>query len=202
MRAAMTEPQRSVSQLKEGALVDRVAHGDEQAVRLLYETYADRVFRFVYRRVSECYEDAEEVTQDAFVTAASCAATFDGSCTVLTWLCGIAKVRIADHYRRQGRRKRVPPGQLARFEDDAPAAGGDRGALSLENLPDRLDMDRLVVRLMASLRDDEREVLLLRYVEEFSIREMAVLMNRSEKAVESLLMRAKKKAARAALRWL
>ena len=202
MRAPMAEPQRSASQLNEGALVDRVARGDEQAVTLLYETYADRIFRFVYRRMAGCYEDAEEITQDAFVAAACCAATFDGSCTVLTWLCGIARVRIADHYRRQGRRKRVPPGKLLRLGTDAAPGEETAGGFGPEDVPDRLDLGRLVERAMASLRDDEREVLLLRYVEEFSVREIALLMERTEKAVESLLMRAKKKAARAAARWL
>ncbi len=199
MRAAMTGPERSASETGEVALVRRVARGDEEAVARFYHAYADAVFRFIYRRVAERYEDAQDLTQETFLAAVACALTYDGSCAVFTWLCGMARVRIADFFRRQGRRKRVPFHQLERLEEAFP--GGEESASarsSLEGLPGRLDDARLLDRTMAALREEEREALLLRYVEELSVREIAALMARSEKAIESLLIRAKKKAARKA----
>jgi RNA polymerase sigma-70 factor (ECF subfamily) len=203
MRAVMTGPQPMTPDCGDISLIERVAHGDEEAVAVFYHCYADAVFRFVYRRVQERYEDAEEITQDAFLAAVACAATYDRSCAVLTWLCGIARLRITDFYRRQSRRRRIPPGRL--FALDERTAGGEglvAGAGGLDDVPARLDAARLLDQTLASLSDDEREALMMRYVEELSVRDIAALMRRTEKAVESLLMRAKKKAARAATRWL
>ena len=174
------------------ALLARVAEGDEEAIARLYAEYADAVFRFIYRRVQFCHEDAEELTLDTFLLAISYARTYDGSCTQLTWLCCLARRCIADFVRRRGRKKRVPPGGLSSLHHcgDEPVPSG------LEHLPDRLEAEQIIDQALASLSDDERDVLLLRYVEQFAVSEIAVVLGRSAKAVESLLSRAKKKAAR------
>src|SRR6266542_3483755 len=173
MRAAMTEPERAGTQPDGTTLLARVARGDESAVGPFYEQYADAVFRFVYRRAGECYEDAEEITQDTFLAAVACAATFDGSCAALTWLCSLARVRIADFHRRRSRLKRVPPGSLASLDSGTELPG--RGP-NVEETDRRLDAVRILDRALGSLAAEEREVLLLRYVEQFSVREIAFLM--------------------------
>src|SRR5262245_66532942 len=119
MRGANSEAPRAGSQLSGESLVRGVARGDEDAVALFYSQYADAVFGFVCRRVAGCYEDAEEITQDTFLAAVAYAGTYDGSCAPLTWLCGIAKVRIADFLRRRARRKRVPPGTVCSLDAGA-----------------------------------------------------------------------------------
>jgi RNA polymerase sigma-70 factor (ECF subfamily) len=203
MRGAMTEPRRAGADAGVGSLLRRVADGEEEAVARFYDAYADAVFRFVYRRAAASYEDAEEITQDTFLAAIACAATFDGSCAPLTWLCSLAKLRLADFFRRQSRRKRVPPGQLASLDGELGELRGPPGGIpSPEEVPHRIDVARALDRALAALAEDEREVLLLRYVEQFSIHEIGLLMGRGDKAVESLLMRAKKKAARVAARGL
>jgi RNA polymerase sigma factor (sigma-70 family) len=68
--------------------------------------------------------------------------------------------------------------------------GGQRG---LEEVLDRILASEVVDAALSRLTDDEREALLLRYVEGFSVREIAGLMKRTDKGVESLLMRAKAK---------
>jgi RNA polymerase sigma factor (sigma-70 family) len=203
MRAAMTEPERFASDHGDASLINWVAQGDEEAVARLYHAYADAVFRFIYRRVGESYEDAEEITQDTFLAATACAPTYDPACPALTWLCGIARLRITDFYRRQGRRKRIPPDRLLALDEQFRSSHGPQSvAHDPDDVPARLDTARMVDLTLAELRDEEREALMLRYVEELSVREIAVLMKRTEKAIESLLTRAKKKAAKVAARWL
>ena len=188
-----------VVQLNETALVQAVAQREDAAVKRFYETYADAVLRFVYRQVGERYEDAEEITQDVFLLAVSLAGTYDGSCSVFTWLCSLAKRCLGRFQRWQGRGKRIPPEKVVSLEDEALQLLQelDRGAPSMDDVLTRIDTAQLVEVMVASLADEEREALLLRYVEEFSVREIAGLLQRSEKAIESLLMRAKRKAARA-----
>ena len=57
---------------------------------------------------------------------------------------------------------------------------------SLDDLVDRLDRVRLVQELLDSMSPEQREAVTLRYVEQFSIGEIARIMDRSEKAVERL----------------
>jgi RNA polymerase sigma factor (sigma-70 family) len=70
--------------------------------------------------------------------------------------------------------------------------------ICIDDILDRVDATQLVQTMLASLQDEERDALMLRYVEELSISEIATLMDRSERAVEHLLLKAKKKAARTA----
>ena len=169
-------------------LVPAVARGDDAALAELFRLYGEAVLRFVYRRVGESMEDAEEITLDTFASAAKLAGTFDIRSQVLTWLCGIAKLRIIDHFRRTSREKRMP----ARLRTDL----GELekvGACGLDHVLDRIDAERIVDEMLADLTDGEREVLLLRYVDQLSVREIATIVNRSEKGVEGLLTRAKNK---------
>lgn len=190
----MSEADRSV-QLDEVALVRRVARGEEEAVAAFCQTYTDDLFHFVYRRVGEQYEDAEEITQDAFLSAVSLASTYDESCPVFTWLCGIAKLRIVDFYRHQGRGQRIPPDKvLTPDEETLRTLQDDNPVAAIDDMINRLDAARLVDVMMTSLTEEERESLLLHYVEGYSLREMAGLTERSLKAIRHLLARAHKKA--------
>lgn len=196
----MLGTQRTKTRSDELSIVQALARGDESAITAFYETHADTVFRFVYRRVGERREDAEEITHDTFLSALQLAPTFDGSCSAFTWLCGIAKLRLIDAHRRESRDKRIPADKVESLDDDTLAALRDFDAesSSLDDVLGRLDTSRMVDAMLAPLTADEREALLLRYAEQLSVREMTHVMQRTEKAIEGLLDRAKKKAARAA----
>ena len=181
----------------ERSLVLSVASGNESAAAELLRTYGDPVLRFVYRRVGEQMEDAEEITIDTFTSAVKLAASYDTRSSVLTWLCGIAKLRIIDFYRKAGRDKRTPQQLLTSLD-----TLGDLRGQSLDHVLDKLEIERIVDELLRDLSVDEREVLLLRYVEQFSVREIAALTKRSEKGVEGLLTRAKNKPRALVGRWL
>jgi RNA polymerase sigma-70 factor, ECF subfamily len=177
------------------ALLSAVARGERDAVDKLYRLHGEAVMRFVYRRVEENFEDAQEITADTFISALSLAAGFNPNSTVLTWLCGIAKLRIVDFYRRRQRSKRIPAAMTQGLEEVLV------GTASLEKVLDRLEAKRAVDALFETLREDEREAILLRYAEGFSLREAARMMNRSERGVDSLLTRAKQKARAAVDSW-
>jgi RNA polymerase sigma-70 factor, ECF subfamily len=174
-------------------LLSAVARGDAAAVESLYHAYADGVFRFVYRRLENCYEDAEEVTQDTFLSAIRLAPGYRNEAAAFTWLCGIAKLRIADHFRSRNRGKRVPAARVASLHGNEALASVPDPCPPLDALIDRASAIEMVDHMLALLTDDERDALLLRYDQQFSVREIGLLMKRSEKAIESLLTRAKRK---------
>jgi RNA polymerase sigma-70 factor, ECF subfamily len=180
-----------------------MARGDERAAHGLVDAYGDALFRFVLRRTEGCAEDAEEIVQDAFVTAVRMGTTYDGSCSVFTWLCSLARLKIGDRLKEQSRLKRSHDGPVVSLDDDS------RGALrqihdpsaSLDDLVDRIDRLRFVQALLDSMTPEQREAVVLRYVEQFSIPEIARIMNRSEKAVERLLERAKERPRQEMFKW-
>lgn len=188
----------------ETALVRRVAIGDDDAMRELVATYGSMLLAFVRRRVGASVEDAEEIVQDAFVSAVEAARDFRGECSLKTWLCGIAKIRTVDYMRAKGRAKRIPADKLVRL--DEPSLQAIRAVydpeVSLDDLVDQLDRVRLVQSLLDSLSPDQREALVLHHIEGFSVPETARIMERSQKAVEKLLERAKEKPRQEVMRWL
>jgi RNA polymerase sigma-70 factor, ECF subfamily len=183
--------------------VRRMARGDQRAAHELIEAHGDGLFRFVMRRTDGCAEDAEELVQDTFVTAVRLGGTFDGSCSVFTWLCSLARLKISDRLKERSRLKRDPGGFMLSFDDDSRKAlrNVHDPSASLDDLVDSLDRVRLVQTLLDSMTPEQREAVILRYVEQFSVREIAGMMKRTEKAVERLLERAKERPRQEMFKW-
>jgi RNA polymerase sigma-70 factor (ECF subfamily) len=111
--------------------------------------------------------------------------------SLAAWLYGIARRHIQTQRRQQSRRKTIPSSAQVSLESMGEIADTD----DLENdVAARLEARRKVARIATLLSDLEMEVLLLRYVDGLSVKEVAGIVGRSEKAVDSLLHRAKQRA--------
>ncbi|MCS6860716.1 MAG: RNA polymerase sigma factor [Abditibacteriales bacterium] len=199
----MTERRPLITINAAQGLLARVAARDEDAVAEFYHTYADAVFRFIRRRINAPREDAEELTLDTFLSAIQLARTFEGRSSVFVWLCGIAKMRIARYVRDHSRLKQIPPNRLI-YHDEETLRLFQEAAMSVDfpqEILERVEAQQLVRVMMNSLSEDEREALLLHYVEQMSIAEIAEMLHRSEKGVRNLLSRAKHKALQRAEAW-
>jgi RNA polymerase sigma-70 factor (ECF subfamily) len=180
----------------ERELVARVARGEEAATAELLRRYLDRVFRFVCPRVGYHEQDAEEVTQETFLSAVRLAPTFRGESGVFSWLCGIARKQVFYFHSNQRPERRGAPAHTLSWDDEEVQllqAALDAGPLEQE-IVDQMAVRELVERILLALPEAEREALLLRYVEDLSVREIGRVMGRTEKAVESLLRRARQRA--------
>ena len=154
---------------------------------MLYARYADPLFAFVYHHLDGSRPDAEEVWQDTWVAALGSLQTYGGRSRLFTWLCGIARRKIADRLRRRGL-------QRAAFSAASPeqlAALMDAGPLPDEILAQAGTRVR-VVEALASLPEDYRLALVARYADQRSVGEVAKSLDRTYKATESLLARARK----------
>jgi RNA polymerase sigma-70 factor (ECF subfamily) len=69
------------------------------------DRYGDGLLRFALSRV-ESRDTAEDLVQEAFLAAWQSRESFDRRASVGTWLCGILRRKIADHYRLVGRQRR------------------------------------------------------------------------------------------------
>lgn len=172
--------------------VRAMGSGNHDAAKRIYDRHSDGVYRFIYRRIGERPEDAEELTLDTFLSAIELAPKFDGRSSVFGWLCGIAKVRMIDHHRRQNAAKRASIRDHLSLSDERLAeihADPDGPQQWFE----RMSARELLDLALKGLTDDELEVVTLRLVEGHSSKESAALTGRSERAVESILLRARAK---------
>jgi len=85
-------------------LVPEILAGSREHFDLLYETYFPRVFRFAVKRLGDPGE-AEDVTQEVFVTVFRCLASYAGNSSLLVWIFGITRNKVNRRFR--GRRPRL-----------------------------------------------------------------------------------------------
>jgi RNA polymerase sigma-70 factor, ECF subfamily len=155
---------------------------DERAFRAWYDQALPIVYAFVLYRTGGRRSIAMELTQETFVEAVRSADRFDGRSAPVTWVCGIARHRIADHYRRQGRDERRTV-SLSTVSPEAERDPADWATTA--------DTREDVLRALHRLPVRQASVLALHYLDGLSVPEMASLLGGSQKAVESLLSRAR-----------
>jgi RNA polymerase sigma-70 factor, ECF subfamily len=165
--------------------------GDPEAHAALYEQYGQVIQTFAARRLRDP-ELAEDVMVQTLVDAARNIRQFSPRIsTFRAWLFGIARRQILHESRLRARRKSAPAAAQVSLERAAEqAAPGDLAADSAA----RLDAQQQVSAIEAALSPLEMDVLTLRCVDGFSLQEIAQVVGRSERAINSLLDRAKQKA--------
>lgn len=130
-------------------LLPQIAAGDPAAVEAFLRRHQNMVWGLA-RRFCRSAEDAEDATQEVFVEAWKSAARYDAAMgSETTFLMTIARRRLIDRARRQGRR---PPTELLE----------DAGAIAAAPAADRAEVDEEVRRAQAALarlRPEQREVL-------------------------------------------
>jgi RNA polymerase sigma-70 factor, ECF subfamily len=177
---------------REDALVRGLLDASPAAHAELYERFAARLQRFVAVRLPGDPETAEEITVQAFIQAAGDIRRFNPhTASLLTWLYGIARRRVIAELRLRNRRKSIPASAQVPL-DDARDADGARPLD--QQAAERIDAQRQIVALSQVLSPLEMDVLVLNCIDELSLREIGAVVGRSERAVHSLLHRARKKA--------
>ena len=155
----------------------------------IYFQHQNRLRNFIAQRVTDP-QDVEEILQETFVAALESLDRFSGRSSFFTWLCAIAKHEIADFYRKK-KIKTCLVSRLPWLEDLASQALGPEQVLL------RKEFEAKVLATMRNLNEGYREVLRLKYYEGLSVKEIALQLNESVKAVESRLFRARQAFAKA-----
>ena len=168
----------------EQTLVAAVRLRDRKAAADFVERYADPVYSYVWRRLAPRADIVEDVVQDVFLVALQRLDTFAAQSSVVGWLLGIARHKVEDVYRAQ-----------LREPDPFPDGGDIEVATAVDmNLEDKIDAERAhekTRRILEQLPAPYCAVLLWRYWERRSAREMAAQSGKTEKAIERLLARAR-----------
>lgn len=156
---------------------------DRVAFRAWYEDAVVRVYRYLYPRCGGDAALAEEITQQTFIQAIERRSTYEGRSSPITWLCTIARNKLADHYRAVDRQERR---HLRLIVREIPMTEV-RGPSSI--IEDREE----VIAALGALPALQRAAVILCYVDGLSVREAAAVLKRSESATESLLSRARER---------
>jgi RNA polymerase sigma-70 factor (ECF subfamily) len=168
-------------------LARQIADGNEAALEMFYARYADSLFAFIYHHLDESRPDTEDVWQDTLLAALHALPAYRGQARLFTWLCSIARHKIADHVRRQGRQ---PADVFSDVPDDQLSTLISSTLLPEEALTQRATRIR-VIEALGLLPEDYCMALVARYADECSVSEVARMLGRTYKATESLLSRAR-----------
>lgn len=167
----------------ENALVSRVLAGDQAAFNEFYQRYVPRLFQFISYSANSTRDDAEDILQETLLASVRALPRFKGDSSLYTWLCAIARHKVSDHIHHLRKLRH-------QIDSDINVLGDLHGViLSPEQAVVRREE---VLQALRVLPAEYRLVLIGKYHEGFSVRELSQVMGRSEKAVESLLTRARK----------
>ena len=158
-------------------LLIEAAQQDPACFADLYELHFERVYAYVMRRVGDRSE-TEDLTAEVFHQALANLKRFEWrGIPFAAWLFRIAANLISDRWQKSGREVTVDAEQI----ESAPASKKD-----LEEVERRATLFRLVNTLPA----EQQKVVVLRFVEQKSIKEVAREIRKTEGAVKQLQFRA------------
>ncbi len=166
-----------------GAAADelQVALASDGAFESWYRRTLPRVYAYLLSRGGNDAALAEELTQQTFIAAVQGRSTFDGRSDTVTWLCAIARHKLADHFRvlerdeRRRTRMELREIRMDSFQHHAP----------------ELDDRAAIAEALGSLPAAQRAVLAFVVLDDLPVAEAARLMGKSVGATQSLLYRAR-----------
>ncbi len=166
------------------ALTRRLVAGDDQAYRMFYELYFDRLWRYLLVVTAGDEHVAREALQGTLTRVVRHIRVFSDEAVFWSWLTVLARSARADDRRKRRRYLAF----LDRFTREAPAAPEPASTAR-----DDARLDEVLREAMAELPADERELLEAKYSAEQPVREIATQLQTTEKAVESRLGRIRRK---------
>jgi RNA polymerase sigma-70 factor, ECF subfamily len=160
-------------------LVRRVRANEPAAFEELYARYSPRVFGYLFQRLNGNAEEAEDLTADVFTKVYEKIEGFQPQGAPLSaWVFRIAHNRLIDSVRRRPRATQVGL-------DDAPEVAAGPALGDVEQI---VALEQITAGL-AQLTKEQREVIVLRFLEEKSLAETAAIVGRNEDAVKKLQAR-------------
>ncbi len=158
------------------SLVSQAQKGNKEAFAQLYESYFDKIYRYVVLKMGNRTE-AEDVTQTVFIKALQAIYSFrwQGNTPFSAWLFRIAHNQIVDHLRKSTKVTLTP------LYESLPSTDGNPFAIT----ETKLDIEKLRAATK-QLTEAQQEVINLRFAADLSVAETAKAIGKSEGAVKAL----------------
>jgi RNA polymerase sigma-70 factor (ECF subfamily) len=163
------------------ALVDLAKEGDAEAFGQLYDHYVSGVFRFIYYRVGS-QQLAEDLTSETFVRGLRAIQRFNWQGKDFgAWLTTIARNLVADHFKSSRARLEIVAETIP--EGKATVASPEQEVLALIS-------NEMLFEAVNALPNEQRDCILMRFIQGMSIAQTAAALGRSEGAIKQLQLRA------------
>jgi len=161
-------------------LIENAVRGKASAFGLLYDHYQPKIYRFVLIKVGR-REDAEDLTHQVFINAWLNISNYkDLGFPFSSWLYRIARNQVIDSYRT-----RKPEISLEEVDEENFADLG----INEKSIENKIQIEH-VMKALKGLKEDYQDILVMRFVEDLSVRETAVAVGKSEGAVKLMQHRA------------
>lgn len=179
--------------LEDKRLAKRLLAGDERAFNCFFEENFARLYRFAVARLSDDPEGARDVVQTTLSRAVRKLHTYRAEAAMFTWLCAICRHEISDWRTRQGRYRE----HVVLVEDHPEIqAAIDSFQAPRQESPEtqflRVEALRLIQVALDRLPPRYGNVLEWKYIEGYSVKEIAGRLQIGTEATQSLLARAKR----------
>ena len=168
-------------------LIERAKKGDIEAYQSIYDLFSRKVLNFIYRMVASI-EEAEDLTQETFVTVYQKLESLKDDAKFEPWL-----FRIARNYVYQKYRRRVPPTVSVDFRDEEGRTGSELADERKDPQEEfqAEELDDVVREVVLELPDKYREVFVLSAIQDLSYQEIAEIVGRSLASVKTDIHRAR-----------
>ncbi|MFB6212605.1 MAG: RNA polymerase sigma factor [Candidatus Magasanikbacteria bacterium] len=171
--------------MKEEKLVKKAKNGHSEAFDKLYEDNIEQIYRFIYLRVRR-KDKAEDITQKVFIKAWKNISSYESQkgAGFHSWLYQIAKNAVIDHYRTNKDHLNI---------DEIPE---DEVSTPPDKHKKEMDKDlkfEKVMKALEELTENQQNVIVLKFIEELSNKEIADILNKSEVSVRVTQHRGLKK---------
>lgn len=163
---------------------------DPEVYGKLYDIYVDQIYRFVYFKVGR-KEEAEDLTADVFLKTWQYINEMGSEVieNLRAFLYQAARNAVIDFYRSRDQKEFIALPQEEREEEKPRVEIIDAKQDLVEKINMASDLEE-VKKSLQKIRDEYREVIVLRFIEEMSVKETADILGKSEGAVRVLLHRA------------
>ncbi|HNP85524.1 MAG: RNA polymerase sigma factor [Chloroflexi bacterium SZAS-1] len=179
----MSDAGKPLASCDDAALLQHIAQGQIDALGVIFLRYQRQVYQLALGITREA-ETAEEVLQDTFYRLYAHAGTLDGTQPLLPWLYRVAANLAYNCARR--RRLWTEPFNAVAERLFAPARR------SPEHIAEQHELQAVVRAVLDDLPPHHRAVLVLHYLEDYSIPEVATILDCPEGTVKSRLYHARK----------
>lgn len=164
----------------EDLLVRRAVQRDREAFASLYDRHVERVYKHVYYVVFN-KPDAEDITQEVFIRAWKYIDKYRYTgAPFVAWLIKIAHNLIVDHYKARKKAR-----QLVELEAHNQTVAANPATITEANLE-----QRQIRKAILKLKGEKQKVIKMHFIDDFSYKEIAELLNKSEGAVRVIQYRA------------
>ncbi len=172
--------------LEEAALIQALKEGKQEAFRSLVTLHGDKVYNTVLSLMQRP-EDAEDVSQEVFISVYQNVGRFRGEAKLSTWMYRIAVTKSLEALRKGSKKRERLTDSLSDEAGKLPAAGFHHPGVQAENR----ERGAVLFRALSKLPENQKTAFVLHKTEGLSYAEIADVMEVTLPSVESLIYRAR-----------